>query len=82
VLLAIEYDGRQHAENSHQWGRDISRREDLEGQGWRLIIVRSDDILRTPGTTVERIVEAMRAKGMSILAGVPTAEMTRHFAGR
>ena len=30
LKLIIEYDGRQHAENSGQWRRDLSRREELE----------------------------------------------------
>lgn len=34
LLIGIEYDGRQHAENSAQWKRDIRRREELENLGW------------------------------------------------
>jgi hypothetical protein len=30
LKLIIEYDGRQYAENSGQWRRDLSRREELE----------------------------------------------------
>ena len=36
LLIAIEYDGRQHAENTTQWNKDIRRREDLENRGWRV----------------------------------------------
>ena len=28
--LLVEYDGRQHAENTRQWRRDITRRETLD----------------------------------------------------
>jgi len=44
LLLIIEYDGRQHAEDDRQWGRDIERREQLDTDGWRLIVVRSAGI--------------------------------------
>ena len=39
--LIIEYDGRQHAEDSRQWHRDLERREQLETLGWQLVIVTS-----------------------------------------
>jgi hypothetical protein len=34
--IAVEYDGRQHAENTAQWRWDVQRREDLDvdGCGW------------------------------------------------
>ena len=41
LKLIIEYDGRQHAESSGQWRRDLSRREELDRLGWRLIVVTS-----------------------------------------
>ena len=34
LKLIIEYDGRQHSDNSAQWRRDLSRREELDGLGW------------------------------------------------
>jgi very-short-patch-repair endonuclease len=35
LKLALEYDGRQHAEDSRQWAKDIRRRELLDAAGWR-----------------------------------------------
>jgi len=61
LMLIIEYDGRQHAEDDRQWGRDIERREELDADGWRLIVVRSTGIYAEPGRTLERIVAAMVA---------------------
>jgi len=29
LLIAVEYDGRQHAANTAQWNKGIRRREDL-----------------------------------------------------
>jgi Protein of unknown function (DUF559) len=82
LMLVIEYDGRQHAQTDDQWGRDIDRREDLDGDGWRLIVVRSNGIYVEPLRTLERIADAMRARGAK---SVPTRfrdEWHSHFPGR
>ncbi len=82
LLLLIEYDGRQHARDDEQWGRDIDRREDLDGDGWRLIVIRSNGIYVEPQRTLERIADAMRARGAK---DVPTSfgdEWRSHFPGR
>jgi len=39
VKVAIEYDGRQHAENRTQWVKDVGRREWFDGDGWRIVTV-------------------------------------------
>jgi very-short-patch-repair endonuclease len=74
--LIIEYDGRQHAEG-RQWDIDVDRREWMDGKSWRLVVVRSKDIYRTPALTLSRIMGAMRDKGM----GVPrlSDEWREHF---
>jgi very-short-patch-repair endonuclease len=82
LMLIIEYDGRQHAENDDQWGHDLDRREDLDGDGWRLIVVRSNGIYVEPQRTLERIADAMRSRGSQ---SVPTRfrdEWRSHFPGR
>lgn len=60
--VAIEYDGRQHAEDRRQWGRDISRREDYDDAGWRVIVIRAEDLLR-PWATVNKIWRILRERG-------------------
>jgi hypothetical protein len=82
LLLIIEYDGRQHAEDDRQWGRDIDRREELDSDGWRLIVVRSKGIYTEPGRTLERIVDAMRSCGAQGLPRTLNREWERHFPGR
>lgn len=82
LLLIIEYDGRQHAEDDRQWGRDIERREALDAEGWRLIVVRSTGIYSEPGRTLERIMDAMRARGARSLPRTLNREWERHFPGR
>jgi hypothetical protein len=82
LLLIIEYDGRQHAEDDRQWARDIDRREDLDANGWRLIVVRSTGIYTEPGRTLERIADAMRSCGARGLPRTFSREWERHFPGR
>lgn len=64
--LIVEYDGRQHAEDSLQWQRDIARREELDAMGWRLIVVASRDLYRSPARTLERVADALRERGAKI----------------
>lgn len=82
--LAIEYDGRQHATSTQQWQRDVTRREDLDGARWRLMILRSEDVFDYPLQAVDRIAAAMLGAGMPI--GPPgqaaLTRVNRHFPGR
>lgn len=64
--LVIEYDGRQHAESAEQWDWDVDRREWMDHEKWRIVIVRSRDLFNTPGQTLQRIISAMRDQGMSV----------------
>jgi very-short-patch-repair endonuclease len=63
VRLAVEYDGRQHAEVVEQWERDLDRREDLDEDGWRLIVVTSKGIYREPERTLQRVRKALEERG-------------------
>jgi hypothetical protein len=78
--IAVEYDGRQHAENTAQWRWDVQRREDLDADGWRLVVVLSGDLYRSLARTLERLRSAARAPGVSL----PTrsAEWCRYFPQR
>jgi hypothetical protein len=78
--LVVEYDGRQHAESDSQWDWDIDRREWMDTNGWRVVIVRSKDVYRTPARTLSRIRSAMRDVGMP----VPrlSEEWRCHFPGQ
>jgi hypothetical protein len=82
LKLIIEYDGRQHADDDRQWARDIERREELDGDGWRLIVIRSKGIYVEPHRTLERIVGAMRTSGAQGLPRALNDEWKRHFPVR
>lgn len=64
VKLAIEYDGRQHAKSVRQWEHDVARRERLDQDGWRLVVVLARDIYHSPAQTLERVRRAMLDVGL------------------
>ena len=82
LLLVIEYDGRQHADNDGQWDHDLDRREELDDDGWRLIVIRSKGIYAEPHRTLERIADAMRARGSRDVPKRFRDEWRAHFPGR
>ena len=53
--LVVEYDGRHHIEREEQWESDLSRREDIEDDGWRMLVVTAKGIYRTPDETLAKI---------------------------
>lgn len=78
--LAIEYDGRHHIDRQEQWGSDLARREDLEGEGWRFLVLIAKDVFATPGATLDRVVRAMCTCGVPI--GRRSEQWRRHFPVR
>src|SRR6478735_4528929 len=64
--LVIEYDGWQHVDSQTQWGSDRDRREWLDGNDWRIVVVIAKDLHRTPAATLSRIRAAMRGRGMPV----------------
>lgn len=61
--VGVEYDGRQHAENSKQYAWDQRRREDITLTGWRLVTAVSDDIYVDPAAFLHRLDATVRAAG-------------------
>lgn len=82
LMIAVEYDGRQHAENTTRWNKDIRRREDLENQGWRFVIVTAEGVFAAPEETLERIRRILRDRGESAGRRRPSVEWHRCFPGR
>jgi hypothetical protein len=78
--VAVEYDGRQHAENTAQWRWDVRRREELDADGWRVVVVLSGDLYRTPSHTLDRVRAAARAQGVALR--VRSEEWRRYFPQR
>jgi hypothetical protein len=63
IGLVVEYDGRQHADDPAQWQSDIDRREELDDDGRRLIIVTARGIFHEPERTLERIRRQLVLRG-------------------
>jgi hypothetical protein len=82
IQLILEYDGRQHAEDTHQWLTDIFRREELDQIRWRLVIVTSDGIYREPLRTLERVRDALLACGAVGIRRTFKPEWRLHFPTR
>ncbi|MDQ2795804.1 MAG: hypothetical protein M3Y06_01325 [Actinomycetota bacterium] len=61
--IAVEYDGRQHAESSRQWVHDVGRREWLDTNGWRLVVVLSGDLFGKAGATLARVECVLAERG-------------------
>lgn len=77
----VEYDGRHHVERVEQWESDLGRRERIDDDGWRILVVTAKDIYRTPEQTLARIHRVLRERGEP---GVPARLDDRwreHFPG-
>lgn len=62
LRIVVEYDGRIHERDPARRQHDHLRRERLEGAGWRVIVVTSED-LKEPEAVVWRIHGALEARG-------------------
>jgi hypothetical protein len=76
--LIIEYDGRQHAYDSEQWSHDLERREWLDQDGWRILVVISEGIYGDPLRTLHRVRTALEERGARVRKPF-NQEWTRHF---
>jgi hypothetical protein len=80
--LIIEYDGRQHSANSAQWRRDLSRREELDRLGWRLIVITYEDLRDEPEAVLHRVQEALIERGAVGIRRRFKTEWMRYFSPR
>jgi hypothetical protein len=81
LLIAIEYEGRQHRDDDEIWAADIERREELDRETWRVVQVINKGLFETPLRTLQRIDQARVDRGAR-----PTVafndEWKRYFPGR
>ncbi len=61
-LVVVEYDGWYHERDGHQRQRDVLRRERLEAQGWRVVVITARD-LRHPESVPSRVHGALVRAG-------------------
>jgi hypothetical protein len=79
LQLIVEYDGRQHANDTQQWLTDIFRREELDRMHWRLVVVTAEGIYADPLQTLVRVREALLERGAKNLRRSFKAEWRVHF---
>jgi very-short-patch-repair endonuclease len=79
--LAFEFDGRHHIERQDQWEGDLLRREDLEDDGWKFVVVLSSQLWGDPESVLARVSAAMRSRGIRVRRRL-NPEWRRHFPGR
>ena len=75
--LAVEYNGRHHADDPEQYSADIDRREEFDEEEWRLIVVVSAGIFKDPERTITRVARALRKRGVRV--GPLSDEWRAHF---
>lgn len=79
LKLIVEYDGRQHAESTQQWSKDLKRREQLETEGWRIIVVTGQDLRTCPTDVLARVRDALQARGSRGLPATLSTDWLRYF---
>ncbi len=79
IKLIVEYDGRQHAGSTAQWTRDLNRREDLDDEGSRIIVVTAEGIFVEPARTLQRIRRQLVLRGWGNVPPV-NPRWAQHFA--
>jgi len=82
VRLIVEYDGRQHVEVRENWVSDLDRREELDDDEWRILVVTSEGIYRRPEVTVARVHRQLRVRGWRGLPARTSDAWRPFFPGR
>jgi very-short-patch-repair endonuclease len=82
LRLIVEYDGRQHAEDTDQWNRDLDRREYFDDEEWRILVVTAKGIFREPERTLHRVRRALVKRGCRQVPRRLDDAWRRHFPGR
>jgi len=80
--VIVEYDGRQHVERVEQWESDLDRREAIDDEGWRIVVITARGIYGQPGRTVERVWRVLRVRGLNGMPTRPADDWRAHFPGR
>jgi very-short-patch-repair endonuclease len=81
LKLIIEYDGRQHSEDTEQWLHDLKRREALDRMGWRAIVITRHDYYDEPEEVLRRVRDALIERGLVGVRRRFKPEWARHIVG-
>ena len=72
--VAVEFDGRWHAESPGQWARDIQRRERMADAGWTVVTVIGADLFGSPSLVIARVIRCLVERGWR---GARPVDLTR-----
>lgn len=61
--VVAEYDGDHHRTDGRQWRSDVARREGLEEDDWKVVILTSRDVLVHPDHMLNRLRRALAREG-------------------
>jgi hypothetical protein len=81
VRVIVEYDGRHHIEREQNWESDLDRREAIDDDGWRILVVTGAGIYREPQRTVCRVWRLLRARRLPGVPRRPSDGWRPHFPG-
>lgn len=62
-LVAVEYDGRGHAESAEQFQRDADRWDAIRAAGWQHVRILHHHMRPDPAVAVRKVTEALIAAG-------------------
>lgn len=82
LRLIIEYDGRQHAEDTGQWNGDLERREVWDDTEWRILVVTAKGIYVEPDRTLERIRRTLVSRGCTTVPRHLVEDWRPYLPGR
>lgn len=61
--VAVEYDGRVHAENAAQFQRDADRWDAIRAEGWQHVRILNHHLRPHPDVAVRKVLDALIAAG-------------------
>lgn len=79
--VIVEYDGRHHIERIEAWEADLDRREAIDEDGWRILVVVASGIYKAPERTLQRVWRLLQARGLRGLPDRLDDEWRAHFPG-
>ncbi|UUZ60810.1 hypothetical protein [Nocardioides sp. B-3] len=82
VRVVVEYDGRHHVERIEQWESDLERREAIDDDDWRILVVVAAGVYKRPEETVNRVFRLLAARGLPGLPERPSDDWRPHFPGQ
>lgn len=59
----VDYDGRVHIEREQEWERDLERREAIDDDEWRILVVIAKGVYSTPELTLQKIHRILLRRG-------------------